>query len=1093
MKVAFLLQANAMNVINTNIRAQFAQAALSMIERRQTVAMERLSTGKRINSARDDAAGLAIAARMSELIRGTHQAIQNANNGIGMIQTAESAAGQIGDRLQRMRELAVQSANGTYTSAQRTAMDMEYQQLKQDIAAVSRNTRWNGMSLLDAKAGTPVTPKALYKAVSAGQWVQGYGGQTALKGQVYDTVTQSRSEIEMSASAVNFAHKGKIVIDFSGGGTASFVATDGSVTSMDIEQSPTYTNLASGLVRLKQKNGLMSGDLDLNAANNTDLSSHRIEIIIDTSSSLGVIQNKDLNLNGVDISVKSDDVLDTVSLAGNAAASAITKAAQINRFSAQTGVTAVVNRNLMAGRAMTQLGAMTGTININGYLTAPITTSATDSEITRQTVTNAINALTDRTGVKAIDSRLTDGGITLVAEDGRNIDVELFLSPGNNPADADIEKFAAIIGVNHGVQTGTYSLAVHDGKGLKVAPALAGDLKHSGLMAGNYTAANISSVVTRERAVVSNMKDVQFLHDGDLLINGVAIPAANTGLDTASNTVVDTSSKAASGLALAAAVNSVKDKTGVTALVQPVLINGTQMTHSFDYDYLKNRPDALNIHPLYINGIAVFNASEIDWTSASEKKQKLLSLINAKSGVTGVDAIDNGTAGISLKARDGRNVSVWYDKFSDSNGVEFTASELGLGYLPVPGGDPADLPGISSGDGEDAVHSGATFYAGVVLQSSRDISIKAGPQSVVSGQIDTLEEPLHTIAGDGDYVVHNSAGSYATVRVINQVPYLLDPGANFQVGDTLTSDASPDISLTVNTLTPTYSRFNALGFTETDASVISDIQAEHYQPPAVSRLDFQVGNRVGEKISIDMPDFGTQGSITHLVTWDVGRNYLPADATENTSIGTHVISASNGLGRTTLGQDIDAITTTIPVRSTEGFPSSGTVYIDNELIAYTGITANSLTGVIRGAMNTTAQTHRGDAIVRKSSEALLSNLYIADPLAPPLQVGLTVEPPPSHLLDQNTASNVLLSLDAALYQVNQARSNMGAVMNRLEYSVSNLYDTYTNMSASRSKIEDADYAAESSDMARAQIIQQAATAILAQANTNQQTVLKLLQ
>ena len=73
MKLAFLLLATAMNVINTNIRAQFAQAALSMVERRQSVAMERLSTGKRINSARDDAAGLAIAARMSELIRGTHQ------------------------------------------------------------------------------------------------------------------------------------------------------------------------------------------------------------------------------------------------------------------------------------------------------------------------------------------------------------------------------------------------------------------------------------------------------------------------------------------------------------------------------------------------------------------------------------------------------------------------------------------------------------------------------------------------------------------------------------------------------------------------------------------------------------------------------------------------------------------------------------------------------------------------------------------------------------------------------------------------------------------------------------------------------------
>ncbi|MFZ9665916.1 MAG: flagellin FliC, partial [Limnohabitans sp.] len=203
MKLAFLLPATAMNVINTNIRAQFAQAALSMVERRQSVAMERLSTGKRINSARDDAAGLAIAARMSELIRGTHQAIQNANNGIGMIQTAESAAGQIGDRLQRMRELAVQAANGTYSDAQRGAMDMEYQQLKQDIAAVSRNTRWNGMSLMDAKAGTLIAPKALYKAVSAGQVSQLYGGKTSWAASLYDSTSNPVSVSQSSLTAVS--------------------------------------------------------------------------------------------------------------------------------------------------------------------------------------------------------------------------------------------------------------------------------------------------------------------------------------------------------------------------------------------------------------------------------------------------------------------------------------------------------------------------------------------------------------------------------------------------------------------------------------------------------------------------------------------------------------------------------------------------------------------------------------------------------------------------------------------------------------------------------------------------------------------------
>ena len=1070
-----------MNVINTNIRAQFAQAALSMIERRQSVAMERLSTGKRINSARDDAAGLAIAARMSELIRGTHQAIQNANNGIGMIQTADGAAGQIGDRLQRMRELAVQAANGTYTDAQRGAMDMEYQQLKQDIVAVTKSTRWNGVSLLTAEMGSQVSPKALYKTVSTGQWVQQYGGQKALTGQLYDTNTAPSTMSDKSlkvANAVNFTHKGKIVIDFAGGITAKFVTLDGNVTTLNVDPSSVP---AAGSIKLVKQAGLMSGDLQLQTADNSALAAtQRLEITIDSSADLGVIQRQDLNLNGVDIEVNPADVLDTVSPAGNAAASAITKAAQINRFSDKTGVTAVVNRNLMGGRAMAAPAAMTGTLNINGYLTTQITTSATDSTITRQQVIDAINALTARTGVKAIDSRLSDGGVTLVAEDGRNIDVEMFSS--NNA------KFSALIGLNSGVQVGTYSLAVHDGKGLKVSSALEGNLQHSGLMMGNYTAANVTSVVTSERAVVTQMKDVQYLHAGDLLINGVAIPAAKASDDTLSDISTDTSSRAASGIALAAAVNAVTDKTGVTALVQPVLINGTQTTSTFDGNTV-----------LMVNGRSMtFTMSSAE--SPEAKKMRLIREFNQTlSAQTGVDAVDNGSKGISLKARDGRNVSVWYETDPGppvTTGL--TASEFGLGYLPTGQTTPQDVPGISHGF-HDESRLGATFYAGVVLQATRDISIKAGPQSVVDGRVNSIT-PAAYIPPAGDYVMTNLAGAQTTVRVMSTpvthnvpAPFLLDPGQNFSVNDALTSLSDPFFQATVSSIAPSYSRFNALGFTESDASVTSTVKAEHYQPAAVGRLDFQVGSKVGDTISIDLPDFGPQGSITQLATWDVSHNYPFVDPAKTPNPGVNVVSTYFGLGRTTLGQDIDSTVTTIPVRTTQGFPSSGTVYIDNELISYTGLTANSLTGVTRGAMNTTAANHSGDAVVRKSSDALLSDLYTADPNAPPLQVGLTVEPPPSHVLDQKTASDVLLSLDAALYKINLARANMGAVMNRLEYSVSNLYDTYTNMSASRSKIEDADYAAESSDMARAQIIQQAATAILAQANTNQQTVLKLLQ
>ena len=143
-----------MTVINTNVSALNAQAALSTNQRGLSKAMEQLSTGRRINTASDDAAGLAIAAKMTSQIRGLNQAIRNANDGISMLQTAEGATNEITNMLQRMRELAVQAANDTYSDADRTALNSEFTALRTEIARVASTTQWNGMNVLDGNIGT---------------------------------------------------------------------------------------------------------------------------------------------------------------------------------------------------------------------------------------------------------------------------------------------------------------------------------------------------------------------------------------------------------------------------------------------------------------------------------------------------------------------------------------------------------------------------------------------------------------------------------------------------------------------------------------------------------------------------------------------------------------------------------------------------------------------------------------------------------------------------------------------------------------------------------------------------------------------------
>ena len=138
-----------MTVINTNIKSLVSQNAMVKNNRELSSAMEQLSTGKRINSAADDAAGLAISSRMTSQIRGLDQAVRNGNDSVSMLQTTEGAMVEMTNMLQRMRELSVQSSNDTYTENDRGYLDLEFQQLKTEVNRITRDTQWNGMDILN--------------------------------------------------------------------------------------------------------------------------------------------------------------------------------------------------------------------------------------------------------------------------------------------------------------------------------------------------------------------------------------------------------------------------------------------------------------------------------------------------------------------------------------------------------------------------------------------------------------------------------------------------------------------------------------------------------------------------------------------------------------------------------------------------------------------------------------------------------------------------------------------------------------------------------------------------------------------------------
>ena len=204
--------------INTNVNSLTAQRNLSMSQGSLATSMQRLSSGLRINSAKDDAAGLAIADRMNSQIKGINVAVRNANDGISLAQTAEGALSTVTDVLQRMRELAVQAQNGTNGTSDRANLDTEYQQLSSEITRIASQTKFNGSAIVGASAGAQVfqvganngdtlTITTATISTVAGDVTSAANASTALGAidTALDTITTSRATYGAAINRFQFA------------------------------------------------------------------------------------------------------------------------------------------------------------------------------------------------------------------------------------------------------------------------------------------------------------------------------------------------------------------------------------------------------------------------------------------------------------------------------------------------------------------------------------------------------------------------------------------------------------------------------------------------------------------------------------------------------------------------------------------------------------------------------------------------------------------------------------------------------------------------------------------------------------------------
>jgi flagellin len=350
--------------INTNISALNAQGSLRKIGLEQNAAMQRLSTGIRINSAKDDAAGLAISTRMTANIRGMAAAVRNSNDGISLTQTAEGALASIQDNLQRIRELAVQSSNSGNSSSDRSSINLEAQQLISEIDRVATNAAFNGSKLLDGSfanqdfqvgAGNNADDRISISIGSAKANTLGGGGATG---------TTTRTSTAVTADALG---AGDLTIN----GFAVGASVSDGVSSVAAS--------ASAIAKANAINAI-SGQTGITAKANATV----VNLAALTSTTQEVTPAGSLKINGVDIGA-----LSTTNVVAQRVLQFI---GAINNVSAQTGVVAsdsgtagVITLTAQDGRnisAVTTAGTgMTGLADLDARSTITLTSSTSKATV----------------------------------------------------------------------------------------------------------------------------------------------------------------------------------------------------------------------------------------------------------------------------------------------------------------------------------------------------------------------------------------------------------------------------------------------------------------------------------------------------------------------------------------------------------------------------------------------------------------------------------------------------------------------------------------------------------------------------------------
>jgi flagellin len=1111
-----------MSVINTNVKSLISQNALTINNRNLSTAMQRLSTGSKINSASDDAAGLAISTRMDSQVRGLNMAVKNANDAISVTQTAEGAMDEVTNILQRMRELSVQSANDTNSAEDRKFLNLEIQQLSQEIDRIANTTQFNGINVLDGSFKDKVFQIGANRGQTMGlnigsmkANVLGVGSGTT---DGSSTSTSATTAVGGAVASGTAPTKTVVNLEFLANGTTTgtygftlkdtitgiSTAINGQTVDMTNEVSKAaFAEAINEALQDERAASTVTGTAKPSAAGTVDLTD--VANFAKVKFSISVDGGED----------KIIDLTQRLLSTSTVTKSAVTETQILDAMSAEISLAFDDNITVASSNGVLTVSDTQGRrLEVsqgpgNGFLFGTDTVNG-GSLLARASQDNPLSVKWD--GDNLVVTNDLGGKIALAAYSASGANQVVF----NIVDDAQIDS----LNVNEPVLLGS-ALAVVSA----VATAsFVGKTESSEIairfsdLTGNGTSANYSFKLTNG--------------DGDVYADLANLTVGNANKDVTQASVVAT---------IKTALN-----TGVGILdATDTSLNVNEFDVSFNGDTLviKNNAGRALALENFSSTAGYVTVTPMNELGASE----VLSTKNAHFSETRIQ-LNTGAFGLTLAGSGATNFQVSIDGRTNGNGSTDLTVALGSAGPLASGTAFAaavqtairaaaavgyDDASGSAGGTQSLADINVTYDADtaeLVIRDSAGRSVGFGYGSAntlaSTGQL-LLQDFTVGLANKGMAVKTSSAVAQGDVYEATRVDMTFsgdDNKFNFSVnGQTLTSSAN------YITWDASESFQNSSLKTNLD-DLMTKLNAVH--PDAV--FEYAVSDRTitflqrdgGELKITDFKTPSTHKDITATLTPAEGQGEARTLKFELQTIA-QAATASGSFGVATEatlnleGDDVYSLTvsdgtksyslanTTVDIsdaNSTDKFVRALEKSLAGSNIDVTmdtdgnvqfkrqdggQIVLQSLTSATGKQATWTPKAGQGDAQSLDGSGAVAGAEVTSTGGTSTVSGGTPVSQ--ISVATQAAAAKALDVIDKAISYVNLERSKLGAVQNRLTHTIDNLANIVSNTSASRSRINDTDYAATTAELARTQIIQQAATAMLAQANQAPQSVLSLLK